>query len=610
MSNGREPQEPRPDAEVSVLEQALWSRFSEDRGLRDFARVWLALQIRQLGRVERAVVVLDTDGGMTPVANWPKDSWTGQDLADAVEEALETERDVVIAGRIVAKPLVVDGEVMGAAAFAFPGTVADAGAAIRTVQWGAGWLNAAIRRDLSLSDRRERAKQAAVLDVLGAALDVNSLDAAALAAATQLARRLDCEQVAIGILKRQRVRIIAVSDVADFRMDTSYSERLAQAMAEATDQEGTVLYPRREGMAYAVNTLHAELHRLRADGDLLTVPLFVGARVFGALHLEKARGGRFDDLDLLIAEATASALAPILREKRLADRSALTVAGAGLWRQTARLLGPGYIGRKIALIALAAVVAFFAVAKGNYRVPAQAEVQGQVVRSLVAPYDGHVSEQFARAGDVVRAGAPLASLDERDLQIELIRWRTDLSRFQGEYDRALAERDAAAARIALSEIEQARAKASLVELQIARASLLAPFDAVVIDGDLSQSIGRAVRRGEELFQLAPLDSYRVEMMVEDTQLDDVSVGQEGRIVLSSLPDRDFPVEIVRITPRLEASDGRNVAVVEGRMVETSGQIRPGMRGVAKIDVEERLLIRIWAQPIIDWLRLALWRWTP
>ena len=100
------------------------------------------------------------------------------------------------------------------------------------------------------------------------------------------------------------------------------------------------------------------------------------------------------------------------------------------------------------------------------------------------------------------------------------------------------------------------------------------------------------------------------MMVEDTQLDDVSVGQEGRIVLSSLPDRDFPVEIVRITPRLEASDGRNVAVVEGRMVETSGQIRPGMRGVAKIDVEERLLIPIWAQPIIDWLRLALWRWTP
>lgn len=610
MSDNREQRDPRQDAEVSVLEQALWSRFSEDRDLADFARVWLALQIRQLGKVDSAVLVLETGGGMVPVATWPKDSRTGQDVADAVEQALESGREVVSGGRILAKPLVVEGETLGAAAFAFPGPIADPGKAIRQVQWGSGWLNAAIRRDLSLSDRRERAKQAAVLDVLGAALDAGSVDAAALAAATQMARRLGCEQVAIGFLRRGRVRLAAVSDVADFRMDISYSEKLAQAMAESTDQEGTVLHPRREGMAYAVSTLHAELHRLRASGELLTVPLFAGDRVIGAMHLEKPPGEGFDDLELLIAEATASALAPILQEKRRANRSALAVGGAALWRQTGRLLGPGYLGRKLALLLLAGVVAFFAVAKGDYRVAAEAEVQGQVVRSLVAPYDGHVSEQFARAGDVIRAGAPIAALDERDLQIELIRWQTDLSRFQGEYDRALGERDAAAARIARAEIEQARAKAELIELQIARASLIAPFDAVVIEGDLSQSIGRAVRRGEELFQIAPLDSYRVAMEVEEAQLDDVTEGQTGRIVLSSLPDRDFLVEVVRITPRLEAADGRNVALVEGRLVETSGQIRPGMRGIAKIDVEERLLIRVWAQPIIDWLRLALWRWTP
>ncbi|WP_375173686.1 HlyD family efflux transporter periplasmic adaptor subunit [Pseudooceanicola sp.] len=610
MAEGRDTTEPRQDAEVSVLDQALWSRFSEDRDLRDFARVWLALQIRQLGTPERATLVLETAQGMIPVANWPKDSRATPDLANGIEEALDKERDVVSGGRILVKVLTVDGEVMGAAAFEFSTPPKDPGHAFRVLNWGIGWLNAAVRRDLSLSDRLEREKQAAVLDVLGAALDAADTRAASIAAATQLARRLDCAQVAIGFLRRRRVRLEAVSDVADFRMDSLFSEKLAQAMAEATDQEGTVLHPRREGMAYAVTTLHAELARMRATGDLLTVPLFLRDRVIGALHLEKRPGEAFDDLDLMIAEATASALAPMLDEKRRADRSALRIGAASLWRQVKRLLGPGYIGRKLVLITLAVVIAFSAIARGDYRVAAESEVQGLVVRSLVSPFDGNVAEQYVRAGDVIREGEPLARLDERDLQIELLRWRTDLSRFEGEYDRALGERNAAAARIAQAEVEQARAKATLVERQIARSALTAPFDAIVIEGDLSQSIGRAVRRGEELFQIAPLESYRVSMEVDEAQLDDIVIGQTGTLVLSSLPDQSYQVEVTRITPRLDAKDGKNIAMIEGRLLETSPQIRPGMRGIAKVDVEERLLIRVWAQPMIDWIRLAIWRWTP
>ncbi|MGP6087159.1 efflux RND transporter periplasmic adaptor subunit [Antarctobacter jejuensis] len=610
MADNRDQTETRQEAEVSVLDQALWARFSEDRDLREFARVWLALQIRQLGTPERATLVLETAQGMIPVANWPKDSRPTRVLADAIEDALDKGRDVVAEGRTLVKVLTVDGEIMGAAAFEFAKPPKDPGHAFRVLNWGIGWLNAAVRRDLSLSDKLGREKQAAVLDVLGAALDASDVRAASIAAATQLARRLGCNQVAIGFLSRRRIRLAAVSDVSDFRMDSLYSEKLAQAMAEATDQEGTVLFPRREGMDYAVTTLHAELSRMKATGDLLTVPLFLRDRVIGAMHLEKPPGETFEDLDLMIAEATAVSIAPLLDEKRRADRSALAIGGAALWRQVVRLLGPGYIGRKLVLLALIGIVTFFSLARGDYRVPAEAEVQGLVVRSLVSPFDGNISEQFVRAGDVIREGEPLARLDERDLQIELLRWRTDLSRYEGEYDRALGERNAASARIAKAEIEQARSKATLVQRQIARSALIAPFDAIVIEGDLSQSVGRAVRRGEELFQIAPLDSYRVSMEVEEAQLDDIVVGQTGTLVLSSLPDRGFEVEVTRITPRLEPKDGRNVAMVEGRLKESSDQIRPGMRGVAKVNVEERLLIRVWAQPIIDWFRLALWRWTP
>jgi hypothetical protein len=35
-----------------------------------------------------------------------------------------------------------------------------------------------------------------------------------------------------------------------------------------------------------------------------------------------------------------------------------------------------------------------------------------------------------------------------------------------------------------------------------------------------------------------------------------------------------------------------------------------MEGVAKIAVDERLLVTIWTRSALDWARLALWTWWP
>ena len=75
--------------------------------------------------------------------------------------------------------------------------------------------------------------------------EAKSLRAAGLSAVTLLARKLDCAQVVLGFLKRDRIVVQALSDVAENRMNTSYTQSLAVAMAEATDQQGSVLYPPR-----------------------------------------------------------------------------------------------------------------------------------------------------------------------------------------------------------------------------------------------------------------------------------------------------------------------------------------------------------------------------
>jgi multidrug resistance efflux pump len=103
-----------------------------------------------------------------------------------------------------------------------------------------------------------------------------------------------------------------------------------------------------------------------------------------------------------------------------------------------------------------------------------------------------------------------------------------------ELDKALAGRDLAAVNIARAQIEQTDAEIDLSNEMIARAKLRAPFDAVIVNGDLSQAVGKPVSRGDTLFELAPLDLYRMTAVVPDSDIASVKVGQRGELLLSAL----------------------------------------------------------------------------
>ncbi len=129
-------------------------------------------------------------------------------------------------------------------------------------------------------------------------------------------------------------------------------------------------------------------------------------------------------------------------------------------------------------------------------------------------------------------------------------------------------------------------------------------------GDLSQSLGAPVERGQVLFEVAPLESYRVIVEVDERDIADIAVGQRGELVLPSMPGDTFPLVVDKITPVSTAKEGRNYFRVEAHLENTSERLRPGMEGVGKITIDRRKLIWIWTHELIDWLRLKLWAWIP
>ena len=158
-------------------------------------------------------------------------------------------------------------------------------------------------------------------------------------------------------------------------------------------------------------------------------------------------------------------------------------------------------------------------------------------------------------------------------------------------------------------IDQADAQIRLIDAHLARAVLRAPFEALVVSGDLTQSIGAAVRRGDVLFTLAPLDDYRVILNVDESQIGEIHAGFVGSLLVLSLPDEPFSFQVVRITPIAVAKDGLNTFRVEARLTETSPRLRPGMEGVGKISVDERRVVWIWTRSLLDWFHRTLWQWV-
>jgi hypothetical protein len=119
-----------------------------------------------------------------------------------------------------------------------------------------------------------------------------------------------------------------------------------------------------------------------------------------------------------------------------------------------------------------------------------------------------------------------------------------------------------------------------------------------------------VQQGDVLFELAPLDAWRVILQVDERDVAYLHAGQSGSLVLASLPGRAFPLTVNKVTPVAVAEGGRNYFRVEAAVKEGAVSMRPGMEGVGKLDIGERSLLWIWTRRFTEWLRLKTWEWLP
>jgi multidrug resistance efflux pump len=603
-------------------DQALWQEFVEAGSAEGFCQAWLGLLCRHIDDATGALVLLGAaDGGpFSPVAFWPGPHRGLEVLAGPAEQALRQRRGVVVAdgggapeGRVqVAYPVEVAGRLHGVVAveaLARPGEAVQA--LLRTLHWGVAWIEVLVRRQAAAEESGTRERLYTVLELLAGALEQPRFQGACSSLVTETANRLACDRVSLGFVRRGRARVQAISHSASFGQEMNLVRLLEGAMDEALDQDAPVLFPAAAGEGpQAVSRAHEELARQHGAGHVCTVPVRLEGAPAVALTLERPPGRAFGPMEVELCQTLGELVAPVLALKRSDERWLVARAGAAVRDQAVRLLGPRYLPRKLVALGVVALAAFLTFARGEFRVAADTTVEGAVLRAVVAPFDGYVAEAPVRAGDRVQAGDLLAALDDRDLKLERVRLATQRAQHQREQKEAAAKHERAQERILSAQLRQAEAQLALVDEELARTRLTAPFAGLVVSGDLSQSLGAPVQRGDVLFEVAPLDRYRIVLRVDERDIGEVREGQRGHLVLGAFPDAALPFLVRRVTPVSSAGEGRNYFRVEAELEGASERLRPGLEGVAKIGIGERNLAWVWSRPIVAWVRLQLWSWWP
>ena len=433
------------------------------------------------------------------------------------------------------------------------------------------------------------------------ALSGDTAQETATAVATELATRLRLRAVHmvwhVGGRRRQRATAhLAITD-AEAR------PLIDAAIDEALDQHTPIAYPPADD-TLQVTRAHAALAR-HIGGGIHTFPMAVGDTANGAMLIETDTPGQLDASALALIEQVGALTAPVLQLR--AERDApLYHRLAAIVRPAGRAHRPWH-RRPLALATLLAAGVLLVI-PFPAGVTAEARIEGEIQRALTAPADGYIQHAFVRPGDTVKAGQVLVELADREVKLERRRQESELAQHDNAFAAALSQADRAQMVVQRARADETRARIALIDHQLDRGLIRAPMDSVVLTGDLDQAQGTPVQRGEVLLVLAPQARYRLMIEVDERDIHLLDPQAHGRVALGALPATTIDFSVVRILPVAAQRDGRHFIEVEARLDSPPPEVKPGMRGYARLDIDAAPLAAQWTRRIRGWLRLQRWAW--
>jgi hypothetical protein len=503
---------------------------------------------------------------------------------------------------------------------------------------------------LSLQRRNnDLARLRVSMDTLAATNEHEKFTASVMSLCNEMASTWKCERVSLGVLKGRYVQVSAVSGTEKINRKMKLVQDIEATMEEALDQDIEVILPASPEATY-VSRGASELSRRHGPSAIVSLPLRREGKGVGVVTLEKSADNPFTAEQIEALRLTCELATPRIMDLFKTDRwfgakAARTVRG-GL----GVVVGAKHTWLKMIAILVSAFLVFAILFKGDYTAGGSMTLQVRTQHVIPAPFEGVLKSVHVEVNErIVGEGAPgvtiLAEMDTAELRERLAAAQAERSRARNQAEQARNEGKQVQVQIAENDVQKADANIRLLQQRIALASIKSPISGTVISGDLKRHLGRRYELGKELFQIAKIENMRAEVLVGEDQIAEViekygpscrkrnkiqqeldNLGNEnpdrrrklenqiaeldkdvgGRLAALGHAGRHFDFVVERITPVARPSEGKNVFPIRVKLLQTSQWMRPGMTGVAEVDIDRRPYAYIWTRRLVNWIRMKLW----
>jgi len=434
----------------------------------------------------------------------------------------------------------------------------------------------------------------------------NRFASAAMAFCNEVASQWQCERASVGFLRGRYVQLKAMSHTEDFSRKMKLVEDIESTMEECLDQDVEIVSPASKEATYIVRAAD-QLSSHYGPLAVLSLPLRRDGEAIGVVTLERPIEKAFSLGEIETFRLTCELCTARLASLYEHDQWVGARAAARARSLMAELLGPKHTWAKVGVIVSFAAILFLIFGKGQFRIKAPFVLEATYQQVVPAPFDGYIKSVEVEIGEMVKGDKSiLGKLDTSELRLRLAAAKAEKHGYLKQASAAMRDGETAQAQIAQANADKASAQIDLLNYLIDQASLISPTSGTVVKGDLKREIGAPVKTGDVLFEVAPLDSLRAELLIAEDEIFDIKLNQQGYLATASYPGQRIKFVVERINPMAEVVKQRNVFKVRVQLLEIHPWMRPGMEGVAKVSVGKRHYIWIWTRKIVNWVRMKLW----
>jgi GAF domain-containing protein len=397
-------------------------------------------------------------------------------------------------------------------------------------------------------------------------------------------------------VERNEAEVLGIADV--LAVMQRHRGRLHLSAENVADPESAV--PDRDVFA-----------RYFESGDMqsiLALPLQDEEGLLGYLVLESRNPAGFGDANAEeFLGILSGSVSVAIRNADLYRRLPMVGFLAPFASQRRRLRAMNPRARALVLGGTAAAALFVAAFPLPRNAVGPAVVRPSEILPVTALAPGIVDRVYAKGGERLVAGSPVASLRNTESSARLAAAEADLKIAQRRAAEASQRRDPAEAQRWSLEAQNLAGWMSYARSEEQDQRLTAPVTGSILTPRFEEKVGEHLERGDVLCEVARLDPAHVEVQISEEDIGKVQVGKRARVKVLSFPGLQFRGKILAVAPEAVDVPGKSASFrVTVECANADLALLAGMTGRAKLEAGSSPLLWNLLRPIGRAIRMKFW----